>query len=54
MVSSKITEIFCSIDDFCKEFVPLYEQRLKGNGKKTDAAGIDIPFPRRVLVNKNS
>lgn len=32
--TSKITEIFCSIDDFCKEFVPLFEQRLIGNGKK--------------------
>ena len=31
---SKITEIFCSIDDFCKEFIPLFEQRLIGKGKK--------------------
>ena len=32
--SSKITEIFCSIDDFCKEFVPLFEKRLIGKAKK--------------------
>ncbi len=31
--SSKITEIFCSIDDFCKEFIPLFEQRLIGKRK---------------------
>lgn len=35
MISShKITEIFCSIDDFCKEFVPLFEQRLIGKCKR--------------------
>ncbi len=34
--SSKITEIFCSIDDFCKEFIPLFEQRLIGKGKKSN------------------
>lgn len=35
MISSFIiTEIFCSIDDFCKEFEPLFEHRLLGKGKK--------------------
>lgn len=39
MISSfKITEIFCSIDDFCKEFMPLFEQRLIGGGKKRNRA----------------
>ena len=32
--SSKITEIFCSIDDFRKEFVPLFEKQLIGMAKK--------------------
>lgn len=32
--SSKITEIFCSIDDFCKEFVPFWQKSLLANGKK--------------------
>lgn len=32
--SSKITEIFCSIDDFCLEFVPLWQKSLLDNGKK--------------------
>jgi hypothetical protein len=32
--TTKITEIFCSIDDFCLEFVPNFEQFLIGNGKK--------------------
>ena len=37
MISTdKITEIFCSIDDFCKEFIPLFEQRLIGKGKKSN------------------
>ena len=32
--SSKITEIFCSIDDFCVEFVPFWQKSLLANGKK--------------------
>lgn len=31
---NKITEIFCSIDDFCKEFVPFWQKSLISNGKK--------------------
>lgn len=35
MISSlKITEIFCCIDDFCKEFVPKFEKRLISGDKK--------------------
>lgn len=30
----KITQIFCSIDDFCKDFVPNWENQLISNGKK--------------------
>ncbi len=30
----KITETFCSIDDFCKEFTPMWEKSLLTNGKK--------------------
>jgi len=30
----KITETFCSIDDFCKEFVPSWQKSLISNGKK--------------------
>ncbi len=30
----KITQIFCSIDDFCKDFVPNWESQLLSNGKK--------------------
>lgn len=30
---SKITEIFCSIDDFCKEFTPNFESHLIGEKK---------------------
>lgn len=32
--NSKITHIFCSFDDFCKEFVPFWEKSLLSNGKK--------------------
>ncbi len=35
---TKITEIFCSIDDFCKEFVPLFEKKLIGASKKRKRA----------------
>ena len=35
MISTdKITEIFCSIDDFCKEFLPNFERHLLSNTKK--------------------
>lgn len=30
----KITKIICSIDDFCKDFVPNWESQLLSNGKK--------------------
>lgn len=30
----KITEIFCSIDDFCKVFEPAFQKKLIGDGKK--------------------
>src|SRR5690554_5058879 len=30
----KITQIFCSIDDFCKDFVPNWQNYLISNGKK--------------------
>lgn len=32
--SSKITQIFCSIDDFCLEFDPFWQKGLLSNGKK--------------------
>lgn len=31
---TKITQIFCSIDDFCKEFVPFWQKSLLFKGKK--------------------
>lgn len=35
MISTdKITTIFCSIDDFCKDFVPNWEKQMISNGKK--------------------
>jgi len=33
--TNKITEIFCSIDDFCIVFVPALQKRLLSTGKKT-------------------
>jgi hypothetical protein len=33
ITSSKITEIFCSIDDFCKDFLPEWNRRLLAGGK---------------------
>jgi hypothetical protein len=32
--TDKITEIFCSIDDFCKSFLPFWKEKLIANGKK--------------------
>lgn len=34
LCTDKITEIFCSIDDFCNDFLPIFEQRLIGKPKK--------------------
>ena len=35
MISNdKITEIFCSIDDFCKDFVPFWQRNLLSTGQK--------------------
>jgi hypothetical protein len=31
---TKITEIFCSIDDFCLDFIPEFQSRLLSNTKK--------------------
>ncbi len=31
--NTRVTEIFCSFDDFCKEFVPFWERSLSSNGK---------------------
>lgn len=31
--SSKITEIFCSIDDFYQEFLPVWNRHLLAGGK---------------------
>ena len=33
ILSSKITEIFCSIDDFCQEFLPAWNHHLLASGK---------------------
>lgn len=32
--NDKITTIFCSIDDFCKDFIPNWENQMITNGKK--------------------
>lgn len=31
---TKITQIFCSFDDFCKDFIPFWQKSLLANGKK--------------------
>lgn len=31
---TKLVQIFCSFDDFCKEFVPFWQKNLISNGKK--------------------
>mgnify|MGYP000253205250 CR=1 FL=1 len=34
ITDSKLVQIFCSFDDFCKEFVPFWQKNLIANGKK--------------------
>ena len=31
---SQLVAMFCDIDDFCKTFEPIYEQRLIASGRK--------------------
>src|SRR6056297_1790745 len=33
ILTSEITEIFCSVDDFCQQFFPIWNQRLLVGGK---------------------
>ncbi len=53
---TKITQIFCSFDDFCKEFVPFWEKSLLSNGKtrvrKCNGINFIDSTPLRVCHNR--
>jgi len=34
ITDAKLTQIFCSVDDFCKDFLPSWEKSMLLNGKK--------------------
>jgi hypothetical protein len=40
--ASKITEIFCHIDDFCQDFLPIYEKSLLGAKKRNRASKLHL------------
>lgn len=48
--SSKITEIFCSIDDFCLEFVPKYEKYLLGSRKRNKPGKLSLSEVMTIQV----
>lgn len=42
LTPSKIVEVFCSIDDFCKDFMPIWESRLLSNKKGNRKSKLSI------------
>jgi len=42
ILTSKITEIFCSVDGFCQQFIPVWNWRL--------LAGDKIPHQTRQVI----
>ena len=48
--SNKITEIFCSIDDFCLEFVPKFEQALIGTRKRNKPCKLSLSEVMTIQV----
>jgi len=46
-----IVELFCHVDDFCKEFMPEYEKRLLENGNKLiNTEGLSISEIITILI----
>ena len=48
--SSKITEIFCSIDDFCIDFIPNFEKRLIGSRKRNRRSRLSLSEVMTIQV----
>ena len=47
-----IVELFCRVDDFCKEFMPEYENRLLINGNKLiDTDRLNISEIITIMIN---
>jgi hypothetical protein len=50
LTASKITEIFCSIDDFCLDFVPKYQKLLLGTKKRNKPAVLALSEVMTIQV----
>lgn len=50
LTASKITEIFCDIDDFCQDFLPFYEKRLLGPKKRKRASKLHLSEVMAIQV----
>ncbi len=50
LTATKITEIFCSIDDFCLDFVPKLEKRLLGSKKRNKPGKLSLSEVMTIQV----
>ena len=50
LTAAKITEIFCSIDDFCLDFVPKLEKRLLGSKKRNKPGKLSLSEVMTIQV----
>lgn len=50
LTSSKITEIFCSIDDFCPVFISKYQKRLLGTKKRNKPSKLALSEVMTIQV----
>lgn len=50
LTSNKITEIFCSIDDFTQEFVPKFERQLLGTRKRNKPGKLSLSEVMTIQV----
>jgi hypothetical protein len=50
LTSNKITEIFCSIDDFTLEFVPRFESHLLGSRKRNKPSKLSLSEVMTIQV----
>ena len=48
--SSKITQIFCSIDDFCIDFLPKYQKALIGTKKRNKPSKLTLSEVMTIQV----
>ena len=56
IIYSKVTEIFCLVDEFCKEYAEIVDKALIGNKAKrpsimSQSEVITVSFPKLELLS---